>query len=333
MIAPLSRLRSTPMRTPARFLSAAILAAALGFGTAPLQAAPIVEPAALAAKLDAAQLRILDIRDGKDAAGRTPYEVGHLPGAVAAPYALWRGPKDNPGKPLDAQALTALLQRLGIDRDTEVVVVHEGKDATDFGAAARVYWTLKTAGLSKLSILNGGVTAWRTAGRPISTDVPQVRPSTFVAQLDTRLIATRDDVVQAQSAQKAKLIDARPKAFFEGETRHVAAKAPGTIAGASNLDSAVWFTRGGGAMLAESDVKRLAQANGIEPGSGTDAVSFCNTGHWAATNWFVMSEMLGEKDVKLYPESMVEWSRAGLPMANVPNRMRQLLIDLKLSGS
>jgi thiosulfate/3-mercaptopyruvate sulfurtransferase len=46
-----------------------------------------------------------------------------------------------------------------------------------------------------------------------------------------------------------------------------------------------------------------------------------------------MSEMLGEKDVKLYPESMVEWSRAGLPMSNVPNRMRQLLIDLKLSGS
>jgi len=321
------------MRHPSRLLSAALLAAALSFATPALQAAPIVEQAELAAKLDAPQLRLLDIRDGKDAAGRTPYELGHLPGAVSAPYSLWRGPKDNPGKPLDATALTALLQRLGIDRDTEVVVVHEGKDATDFGAAARVYWTLKTAGLSKLSILNGGVAAWRAAGRPLPTDAVQVRASSYVAQLDTRLIATRDDVVAAQSAQKAKLIDARPKAFFEGETRHVAAKAPGTIAGASNVDSAVWFSKGSGSLLAANDVKRIAQSNGIEPGSGTDAVSFCNTGHWAATNWFVMSEMLGEKDVKLYPESMVEWSRAGLPMSNVPSRMRQLLIDLKLSGS
>jgi thiosulfate/3-mercaptopyruvate sulfurtransferase len=317
-----------------RFLPAVLLAAALSFGAPALQAAPIVEPAELATRIDAPQLRIVDIRDGKDAAGRTPYEIGHLPGAVSAPYSQWRGPKDNPGKPLDAAQLTALVQRLGIDRDTEVVVVHEGKDATDFGAAARVYWTLKTAGLTRLSILNGGVNGWRAAGRPLVADVPQVKPSTYVAQIDTKLIATRDEVAAAQAGQKAKLIDARPKAFFEGETRHAAAKAPGTIAGASNVDSAVWFSKAsGGSLLAAADVKRVAQSNGIEPGSGTDAVSFCNTGHWAATNWFVMSEMLGEKNVKLYPESMVEWSRAGLPMANVPGRLRQLMIDLKLSGS
>jgi len=37
------------------------------------------------------------------------------------------------------------------------VVVSSGKDVTDFGAAARVYWTLKVLGLKELSILNGGV--------------------------------------------------------------------------------------------------------------------------------------------------------------------------------
>ncbi len=36
--------------------------------------------------------------------------------------------------------------------------------------------------------------------------------------------------------------------------------------------------------------------------------SYCNTGHWAATDWFVLSEVLGRKDVKLYPGSMVEWT-------------------------
>ena len=330
---PLRRVDTTAMTSLfKRFALAAAFAGSL-LAAVPLAAAPLVEPAELVTRLQAPTLRIVDIRDGKDAAGKTPYETGHLPGALHAPYTQWRGPKESPGSMPDAAALTALLQRLGIDRDTEVVLVYEGRNATDFGSAARVYWTLKTAGLTRLSILNGGMIAWRAANRPVSTEVASVKPSAYVAQIDTRWLATRDEVAKAQAARSAKLIDARPPAFFEGETRHAAAKAPGTIAGASNLDNAVWFTKGSGSLLAAADVRRVAQSNGLEPGSAAGSISFCNTGHWAATNWFVMSEVLGEQNVKMYPESMVEWSAAGLPMENVPNRLKQLMIDLKLSGS
>jgi thiosulfate/3-mercaptopyruvate sulfurtransferase len=45
----------------------------------------------------------------------------------------------------------------------------------------------------------------------------------------------------------------------------------------------------------------------------------------------VLSEVLGEPNVKLYPESMVEWSASGGPMDNVPNRLKQLLIELQLA--
>jgi thiosulfate/3-mercaptopyruvate sulfurtransferase len=325
----------TRLPRPILFLTRHLLplAAGLLLAASPVRAAPLVDTAELAPRLDAPTLRIVDIREGKDAAGRSPYEIGHLRGAVSVPYSQWRGPKDNPGKPPEAATLTRLIQGIGADRDTEVVIVYEGRDSSDFGSAARVYWTLKTAGLSRLSILNGGVAAWRAAGQPLVTEVPVVKPSTYVAQIDTRWLATRDDVAKAQAAKSAKLIDARPKAFFEGETRHVAAGAPGTIAGASSLDNAVFFTKGGGALLAAADVKRVAASKGLEPGAGADSVSFCNTGHWAATNWFVLSEVMGEKNVRMYPESMVEWSKAGLPMDNVPGRLKQLMIDLKLSGS
>jgi thiosulfate/3-mercaptopyruvate sulfurtransferase len=37
-------------------------------------------------------------------------------------------------------------------------------------------------------------------------------------------------------------------------------------------------------------------------------VSYCNTGHWAATDWFVLHEVLGRSNVRLYDGSMVEWS-------------------------
>jgi len=89
----------------------------------------------------------------------------------------------------------------------------------------------------------------------------------------------------------------------------------------------VWFAKDSGALLPAADVQRVAQEHGVQTDQPT--VSFCNTGHWAATNWFVLSEVLGQKDVKLYPESTVGWSQAGLPMGNVPSRLAQFWLQLK----
>ncbi len=165
---------------------------------APLLAAaqPLVTPAELSARLAEPQLRVVDIRDGRNDAGKTPYEVAHIADSLAAPYSKWRGPKDNPGKLPSEEALTALVRSLGIDAATPVVVVYEGSSSTDFGAAARVYWTLKAAGVKHLSILNGGVKAWRAANLPLVTEVPTVAPSTFTVKIDPKLVATQDEVAQ-----------------------------------------------------------------------------------------------------------------------------------------
>jgi thiosulfate/3-mercaptopyruvate sulfurtransferase len=37
-------------------------------------------------------------------------------------------------------------------------------------------------------------------------------------------------------------------------------------------------------------------------------MNYCNTGHQAATNWFVLSELLGRRGVTLYDGSMSEWT-------------------------
>ena len=293
----------------------------------PASAQPLLSPAELSARLSEPRLRVVDIRDGKDDAGSTPYEAGHIAGALSAPYSKWRGPKDNPGKLPSEDALAAVIQKLGIDAATPVVVVYEGANATDFGAAARVYWTLKAAGVQNLSILNGGVKAWRAANLPLTTEAATVAPSRYTVKIDPKLVATQEEVARVLGNKRWRLLDARPSAYFLGETRHVAAKTPGTLAGAKNVDNAVWFAKGSGALLPASDVKRIAREAGVQADQPT--VSFCNTGHWAATNWFVLSEVLGQTDVKLYPESTVGWSNAELPMANVPSRIAQFWLQLK----
>ena len=59
---------------------------------------------------------------------------------------------------------------------------------------------------------------------------------------------------------------------------------------------------------------RLAKEAGVEAGTDRPIASFCNTGHWAATNWFALSEVAGIPNVKLYPESMVGWTNADQPV-------------------
>lgn len=291
-------------------------------------AQPLLTPAQLQARLADPELRVVDIRAGRESNGKSPYENAHIKGAQSAPYPAWRGPKDNPGALLPTAQLTQVVQGLGIDRDTPVVVVVEGNDHTDFGAAARVAWTLKAGGVKQVAILNGGMNAWRAAGLPLTTQVDDALPTPFELKFDPRMLATRDEVAGVvKQSEPVRLLDARPAEYFVGDEKHGAAKVPGTLLGAKNVDNAVWFKDDSAEMLPPDEIRRLAASHGIDTSMPT--VSFCNSGHWAATNWFVLSEVLGQKDVKLYPESMIGWSQAELPMTNVPSRLRQFYLQLR----
>ena len=71
-------------------------------------------------------------------------------------------------------------------------------------------------------------------------------------------MATRDEVKQAVRSNSALLVDARPAAFFEGETRHQAAKYPGTLKGAVNLEHSRWFEPGSAKMVSGDAARSLA---------------------------------------------------------------------------
>lgn len=268
----------------------------------------LVEPQDLNAM--AGEVTILDIRAPNE------FTEGHIQGALNAPYATWRGPKDNPGQVLDDARLTERLQSLGLTKESRVVVTNPGQDETQFGAAARVYWTLKSAGLTHIAILNGGLQAWTTAGLPLSTEVTTVSTSDETFALSDQWRITQHSVLDVVKGRAdAQIVDARPKAFLQGKKKHKLAKSAGTLSDAANVAHSTWFKGGSnekGRISSAEDVLRLAREAGVEDGKSRPIASFCNTGHWAATNWFALSELAGIENVKLYPESMVGWTKSGL---------------------
>ncbi|MEO9773277.1 rhodanese-like domain-containing protein [Roseibium sp.] len=299
------------------------LAMAAGLATSAQAATygPLVEASDLSASLETTQPVLLDIRN----AG---YEDGHADGALFAPYRMFRGPAENPGGLVDVEKLEAELEELGLEQDAPIVILSEGKTDTDFGAAARVYWTLKSTGFTDLSILNGGLTSWRAAGLPINKTVESAMPSDLELTFDDTWLATTADVAAVAVGEKdALLVDARPAAFYNGEKAHAAAARPGTLPTATNHAYTTFFEKDSPAMSTAIDPAALKATLGVR--DGKDTVSFCNTGHWAATHWFAVSELAGVENAKLYPGSMVEYSNAGYEMANTPGLFENLLIQIK----
>ena len=103
-----------------------------------------------------------------------------------------------------------------------------------------------------------------------------------------------------------------PRRSSPARRRRRPRKAYGHIPGAVNLDSATFYDPATNRLQPKAELAAIAATLPAGP-----AVAYCNTGHWAATDWFVLSELLGRKDVRLYDGSMVEWTAdASRPVAS-----------------
>lgn len=292
----------------------------------PLLAQPLLETHQLVELLNNTQTQPIDIRSAE------AYHQGHVPGAISAPYALWRGPAENPGQLANADEFEALIQALGLTPEQHLVVYSSGADETDFGAAARVYWTLKYLGFPHISVLNGGYRYWaKQASYPVAEQTTTLAPSTTQIELKPELAIQQNELLSKlqQSQRNFQLFDARPPAFYDGKTKAPTASTAGTIAGAQNVPFEQWFIPGQTRVRSAVEIKQLVAQQGLD--QAPETLSFCNTGHWAATNWFVLSELAELKNVRLYPASLAEWTQSpvALPMDNTPSRLEQIKAKFK----
>ncbi len=286
--------------------------------------APLVSSAWLKQHLQDPDVLVLDVRSAIDGGGAEAYQKGHIPGAIHSDYdkAGWRVTRG--GVPFmlpTLPELEKLIGELGIDEDTHVVVVPAGVHHTDFGAAARTYWTLKVTGVSKVSILDGGTAAWQAEGNTTESGPSKPSPKIFSATLNKSLFVDAREVEAIEKGGGATLVDARPATFFAGKEKAPAAQAYGHIPGAVNVDSATFYDVKSNRLKPKAELAALA-SSAVPVGP---TIAYCNTGHWAATDWFVLSEVLGRPDVKLYYGSMVDWtSDASRPLASARTKWDDL---------
>lgn len=292
-----------------RMLSGPIFAVLIGLATSAqaerLTNAPLIDAAWLAAHLNAKGMVIVDVRDPRD--GTSAYDTGHVPGAISAPYVSYGWFENVGGVPVmlpPSEKIAARIGALGIDNDTQVVVLSGGANSTEFSKATRVYWTLRVLGHDAVTILDGGYRAWLAAGNPTITTATHPQAATFTANFQPQLVATTDQV-RAAIGQGVNLVDGRPEAQYRGLEKSPVARVPGTLPGAISLPHSDLYD--GTAFAGEDEVARLSTLAGVKTTQPT--IAFCNTGYWSSITWFALSEVEKQPNVALCDGSMADWTR------------------------
>jgi len=314
-----------------RLIAGVALIFALAAPAAAAGGEPLVSPAWLSIHLHDADLVVLDIRSAIDGSKPEAFAQGHIPNSVHSDYdkAGWRVTRNNvPFMVPTTPELEKLIGDLGIDETSHVVVVPAGVNVLDFGSAARTYWTLKYAGVGNVSILDGGLAAWKAAGYALDKGPHAPSPAIFTASIDNSILALASDVETIEKSGGATLVDARPASFFLGKEKAPAAQAYGHIPGAVDVDSARFYDPATNRLKPKAELATIA---GELPAGA--AITYCNTGHWAATDWFVLHELLGRKNARLYAGSMVEWtSNASHPIESARTKWDDLKKKLGLGS-
>ena len=179
---------------------------------------------------------ILDIRNKIDGGSKEIFGTGHIPSAIYSNYLSdgWRTTVDGiVGKLPPLKDLEILIGNLGIGNDNHVVVVPGGINSSDFGSAARVYWTFKVLGHEEVSILDGGYTAWvKKFPDQIESGIQDPNKVAFKSNFQSRYLATTDEVFQNLDNISVAFVDARNEEQHFGKKKHGKALAAGTIPGA-----------------------------------------------------------------------------------------------------
>ncbi len=249
---------------------------------------------------------LLDIR--KEAA----YNQGHYQNAIH----VWRTDYADTtyeygGVMPKREELKKLLSLLGV-KTGDKIILYDGRGGCE---AARFWWILKTYGHHDVHIVDGGYQSLAKDGSKITDETTEIIPSNYeYPDIELmNLYASIDDVKKAIEDPNTILLDTRTVDEYAGNKEKKGAFKKGRIPTSIHLDWANAINYGG-----DERLKSLKDLNYDFNRAGVtkdkNIIVYCHSGVRSAHTTFVLTELLGYKNVKNYDGSWIEWSYNDLPI-------------------
>jgi len=241
-------------------------------------------------------------------------EEGHIENAILVDVNKIRIDREIEGKKLsrmrpDAPSFQSFMRNHGINKNSQVVITHRGKKSGHIAGAARLYWQMKYFGFNNVALLDGGNAAWLDALEDLTGETKKITAGNYIAGPEhPEILATMQQVKAAISDNSVTLIDTRALRFHIGIDKKSYVFAYGHIPGSRNLPYKFLNPAKGTAVFFPADkLKTIIDDLRIE--MNTSLILYCNSAYECSSDWFVLHEILGHKDVRIYDGSLHQWTQ------------------------
>ena len=277
----------------------------------------LVSTAWLAGRLAEPDIRIFDVTVNLRPAtpgpyaiesGRDDYEAGHVPGAAFLDLAHDLSDPDArlPFTKPTAERLAAALGAAGVGPESFVVTYSSPTPMW----ATRAWWLLRAAGFDNAAVLDGGLSKWRSEGRPVEAGAHAYPPAQLTLAERPEAWADKDAVLAAITEGGVCTINALSPGVHSGESETNYGR-KGHIASSRNVPYVALLKPDG---TYRDDAELRALFAGVGAFERPRAICYCGGGISATMDALALTR-LGHPSVAVYDGSMSEWSRdATLPM-------------------
>lgn len=252
---------------------------------------------------DGHQFRLIGLQDKEEFAGK------HLAGAIN----ISRPDLESHEYPYGGMAASrkdveALLSKLGI-KSTDHIVIYDNKGEVD---ASRLWWLLNKYGhKGEVSLLNGGLKDWENHGYEVTTEKTELpaAPYIFEGTPSENYSATMYDMRTALGDTNVVVLDCRSLEENTGKEMKDGASRAGHIPGARWVNYSEALQASGNAEMTFKEteaLRKLYAEKGIRPDK--KIIAYCHSGVRSSHTTFVLTQLLGYKNVKNYAGSWIEWS-------------------------
>ena len=232
------------------------------------------------------------------------YLAGHLPGARFFDInAVADTAKTKEHAFPTAQIFSGKVGALGIGNHHHVVAYDYMGGAC---AAARVWFMFHAFGHQAVSVLNGGLTAWKANGYPLqSGSTAPITIQSFQIQATNPGVKNTEDMLANIAEQSFQVVDARSSGRFTGATPEPRpGLRSGHIPGAKNLPFLELFDPSNMALRNADELREVFAARGID--LAVPLTASCGSGVTACAI-ALGAYIAGKTDTQIYDGSWLEW--------------------------
>ncbi|MCH2673657.1 MAG: sulfurtransferase [Dehalococcoidia bacterium] len=249
-------------------------------------------------------VKIIDVRKKED------YDLGHIPGAVRlTPNEVFQWEDSNGVKGMlpSSDHIAIALSSVGINED-DTVIFYDGNSNL---WASRGLWALEVYGHEDSRLLDGSWNYWSENSFPTTSESESVEKSDykFSGNVNSSLIAGFEEILEAVDDPSKIVCDTRSPDEYIG--KDVRADRGGHIPGSENVN---WVNAvdESGRFLSAQNLQTIYESKGIKTDKAV--YTLCQTAVRATHTWFVLQELLGYDNVKVYDGSWIEWGNSDLPI-------------------